>query len=97
MTIEALDVHLIVEGGPPGTRSACVPAGMFETCGDVCTHEMRACAVSSCATGQAEWPVASFEVYEASECATALESIAGTCDEPLTSEGVGSLRCCCVD
>jgi hypothetical protein len=96
-SIETLDVHLVVAGGPPGTWSACVPAGMFETCGDVCTNEMRTCAVTSCATGQDEWPVASYEVYEAPECVTQLESFAATCDDPLPVDGVGSLRCCCVD
>lgn len=92
--IISLDVHLSPAGGPTGTWSTCVPAGTFLTCGDVCSNEMLACVVASCATGQDEFPIASLATFSDAECVVGSENIASTCSDSLPV-GAPALRCCC--
>ncbi|KIG17799.1 hypothetical protein DB30_02832 [Enhygromyxa salina] len=96
--IQPLDVHLSVEGGPTGTWSACVAAGEFDSCAVVCEAQMLGCVVTSCATDQPEWPIATVETFSSLECTDLRESLASSCEEqlPLTPH-VASLRCCCSD
>jgi hypothetical protein len=93
--IPTLEVHLSPAGGPTGTWSACVPAGSFATCGDVCSNEMLACVVTSCATGQDEYPIATLATFSDAECVTSFENIASTCNDPLPIGAAAALRCCC--
>lgn len=95
-SIESLTVHLSPAGGPTGTWSECYPAGQFETCGDVCTTEMLGCAVTSCPTGQDEWPVATYETYVDATCTEAVDSAAATCDDALPAAPAAAVRCCCL-
>lgn len=94
-SIVSLDVHLSPAGGPTGTWSACVPADAFSTCGDVCSNEMLACVVTSCATGQEEWPIATLATFSDAECVVGYESSASTCSDSLPVAPAVALRCCC--
>jgi hypothetical protein len=91
--IESLDVHLAPAGGPGGVWSACAPGGMFETCADVCVDQGMTCAVTSCETGQDEWPIATLRTHETDMCDLEIESAASSCDDPLPQ--ATSLECCC--
>jgi hypothetical protein len=93
--IEEVLVHLSPLGGPTGVWSACLPAGAFATCGDVCVDQMGMCVPASCATADPESPIATLETYLDAECGTAIENQATTCDTPLPIAPAGSLRCCC--
>jgi hypothetical protein len=94
--IIALEVHLAVEGGPTGVWGPCVVAGEFETCADLCGAYQSSCAVTSCATDQAEWPIATYETFADADCTTPVESVALACESSLPVGGtVGSLHCCC--
>jgi hypothetical protein len=94
-TISALDVHLSPAGGPTGMWSGCVAVDTFQTCGDVCSNEMQACVVASCATGQEEFPIGSLATFSDAECVVGYENLASTCDDPLPSAPALALRCCC--
>lgn len=94
--IVLLDVHLIPEGGATGVWSECVPAGSFATCGDVCFDQMRACAVTSCASDDPESPVATFESFADAECGVVEDNLALSCDEALPF-APSALRCCCTN
>lgn len=95
--IPPLDVHLSVEGGSSGSWSACVTLDEgFESCAELCAAEALVCAVTACATEQAEWPLASLQTFTGPDCGELLESLATSCGEPVPSPGLaGSLRCCC--
>jgi hypothetical protein len=94
--IQDLEVHLSVEGGPTGVWSECVGVGEFESCAAVCDNQMLACAVTSCATEQPQWPVATLETFASPECLDTLEVPASGCGDPLPlAEAVVSMRCCC--
>lgn len=98
--IHELDVHLSVEGGPTGVWSACVAPGEFDSCAALCEGQMTSCAVTSCATEQVEWPIATLETFTSLECVDPLEALveapASSCDELLpVNPDVLSLRCCC--
>ncbi|PRQ03938.1 hypothetical protein [Enhygromyxa salina] len=97
--IQALDVHLVVEGGPTGAWSACVGAAEFDSCAVVCEQQQLGCAVTSCPTDQPQWPVATLETFSSVECAdpleSLLESLASSCESMPLSPDVASLRCCC--
>ncbi len=91
-----LEVHLAVEGGPTGSWSPCTVAGEFETCDDLCGTFAGTCAVTSCATDDPEWPLASMQTFLDSECVEQVESLASACEEPLLGAAVtAGLRCCC--
>jgi hypothetical protein len=92
--IVPLEVHLSPAGGATGTWSSCVAADAFLTCGDVCTNEMLACAVASCATEQEEWPIATLATFSDAECGIGFENLVSACNEPLPA-AVSALRCCC--
>lgn len=94
-SIVPLDVHLSPAGGPTGTWSGCVAADAFLTCGDVCSNEMLACVVASCATGQDEWPIATLATFSDAECVVGSESFASTCNDSLPVAPAPALRCCC--
>src|SRR5690606_22161727 len=66
--IVPLEVHLAVEGGPTGSWSACTAVGEFETCADLCATVQSSCVVTSCATEDPEWPVASYQTFTDAEC-----------------------------
>jgi hypothetical protein len=52
--------------------------------------------VTSCATGQEEWPLATFETFADAECTMLVESVALACENELPIAGtVAALRCCC--
>jgi hypothetical protein len=93
-----LEVHLAVEGGPPGEWSPCVGLGEFATCADLCASVEAVCAATSCSTDDPEWPLATHQTFAASECAEEpLDSLASSCDAALPVAGAAaSLRCCCV-
>jgi hypothetical protein len=93
--IAPLDVHLSPAGGPTGSWSSCVAVGAFETCGDVCSNEMQACAVASCATGQEEFPIGTLASFTDAECLVGYENLASTCDDLLPAVNAVALRCCC--
>ena len=94
--IIALDVHLAVAGGPTGEWSPCAIAGDFASCEDLCATFVGSCQVTSCATDQPEWPLATYETFTDAECGAPVESVALACDGELPAAGVvGSLRCCC--
>jgi hypothetical protein len=93
--IVPIDIHLSPAGGPTGTWSACVPADGFLTCGDVCSNEMLACAVVSCATQQEEFPIATLATFGDAECVVGSENIASNCSEALPVAPAIALRCCC--
>ncbi|MFO7561887.1 MAG: hypothetical protein R6X02_04545 [Enhygromyxa sp.] len=91
-----LEVHLAVEGGPSGSWSSCAAAGEFETCAELCASFEDSCLVTSCATEQEDWPIATYETYSDADCTTPLESLALGCESSLPVTGtVASLRCCC--
>jgi hypothetical protein len=95
-SITPLEVHLAIEGGPPGVWSACHPAGDFGSCTDLCATFGGSCVVTSCATGQEEWPLATFETFADAECTMLVESVALACENELPIAGtVAGLRCCC--
>lgn len=94
--IVPLEVHLAVEGGPTGVWSPCVVAGELETCADLCAAFESSCAVTSCATDQEEWPIATYETFADADCTMPIESLAQACESSLSLDGtVGSLHCCC--
>jgi hypothetical protein len=93
--IVPIDVHLSPAGGPTGMWSSCVAADAFLTCGDVCSNEMLACSVASCATEQEEFPVATLATFSDDGCVTSSENIASTCNDALPVAPAPFLRCCC--
>jgi len=93
--IVPLEVHLSGEGGPTGSWSGCAAVGEFASCAELCAAEDGVCAVTACATGQDEWPVATFEGSIGPDCAEPLEWVAASCEAPLPLAGLESLRCCC--
>jgi hypothetical protein len=94
--ITALEVHLAIEGGPTGVWSECQAAGQFTTCADLCATFQGSCAVTSCATGDVEWPIATYETFTDVECTTSFERIAAACESELPFSGsTVALRCCC--
>jgi hypothetical protein len=94
--IVALEVHLAVEGGPTGQWSPCTIADEFETCADLCATLEGSCVVTSCATEQDEWPIATYETFSDQACTTPIDSLALACESSLPSSNTaGSLRCCC--
>lgn len=94
-SIIPLDVHMSPAGGPTGTWSSCVAADAFLTCGDVCSNEMLACVVASCATGQDEWPIATLATFSDAECVVGSENLTSTCSDALPVAPAPALRCCC--
>ena len=94
-SIVPLDVHLAPAGGPTGTWSSCVAAGAFLTCGDVCTNEMLGCVVASCATDQAEFPIASLATFSDAECLVSAENLTPTCSDALPAAPALAMKCCC--
>lgn len=94
--IVPLEVHLAVEGGPTGSWSPCTAAGEFETCDDLCATFVGSCVVTSCATDDPEWPLATYQSFADAECTTLGESVVDACDNSLPDSGsVAALRCCC--
>lgn len=94
--IIALEVHLAVEGGPTGVWSGCHAPGEFATCTELCASTQSSCAVTSCATTNPEWPIATYELFADAECLTPLQGIAYACEDSLPLAGsVAALRCCC--
>ena len=94
--IVPLEIHMAVEGGPTGSWSACVAAGDFETCADLCASVQGSCAVTSCATEDPQWPIASYQTFADAECTTQIEDLAQACESPLPVAGtIAALRCCC--
>jgi hypothetical protein len=94
--IMPLEVHLAVEGGPTGAWSPCASATDFETCDDLCATFVGTCAVTSCATEQPEWPIATVETFADAECSVLVESLTLACDDLLPNAGSNvALRCCC--
>ena len=93
--IVPFEVHLAVAGGPTGTWSPCTPVGSFATCDEVCASVTSSCAVTSCATDQPQWPIATTETFADAECLARIESLADACETPLPVAGPVALRCCC--
>ncbi|HVH99381.1 MAG TPA: hypothetical protein VM869_11735 [Enhygromyxa sp.] len=94
--ITTLEVHLAVEGGPTGVWSGCHLVGEFSSCEELCASTQSSCMVTSCATANAEWPIATYETFTDAECLTSFASEAATCGESLPLSGSSvALRCCC--
>jgi hypothetical protein len=94
--IAPLDVHLMAAGAPTGVWSGCQAAGGFGSCADLCESFQNSCLVTSCATDEPEWPIATLQTYADAECTVLLENLTSTCEEPLPgADTVVALKCCC--
>ena len=91
-----VEVHLAVEGGPPGAWSECTPTDQFTTCDELCGAAGLACLVTSCASGFDKTPIATFETFAGSDCLVAETAETLACDATLPdSTTTPALRCCC--
>ena len=98
LTLQTLEVHLSVEGGPTGLWSDCTSLDTFATCADVCAAGEMVCAPASCAVGEDSDALATSRVFGELECSdegqfTATQACNAELPEP--DMEAQAVRCCC--
>lgn len=98
LTLQSLEVHLSIEGGPTGVWSDCTSLDLFATCADVCAAGEMVCAPASCAVGEDSDALATSRVFGDLECGgdgefAATQSCNAELPEP--DMDVQAVRCCC--
>lgn len=98
LTLQSLEVHLSIEGGPTGLWSDCTSLDTFATCADVCAAGEMVCAPASCAVGEDSDALATSRVFGDLECSddgqfAATQACNAELPEP--DMEVQAVRCCC--
>jgi len=98
LTLQVLDVHLSIEGGPTGLWSDCTSLDTFATCADVCAAGEMVCVPASCAVSEDSDALATSRVFGDLDCGqdgqlAATQSCNAELPEP--DAEVQAVRCCC--
>ncbi|MBV1861301.1 MAG: hypothetical protein KUG77_22980 [Nannocystaceae bacterium] len=98
LTIQPLEVHLSIEGGPTGIWSDCTSLDTFATCADVCAAGEMVCVPASCVVEEDSDALATARVFGELDC-TGEGQLAATqsCNDefPEPDMEVQAVRCCC--
>lgn len=97
-TLEELEVHLSIEGGPTGLWSDCTLLDMFATCADICATADMACAPASCAVGEDSDALATARIFGDLDCVEGGElAEVQSCNAelPEATAEAAAVRCCC--
>lgn len=98
LTVQQLEVHLSIEGGPTGFWSDCTGLDTFATCADVCAAGELVCIPASCAVDEDSDALATSRVFADLEC-TEDGQLAATqsCNTELPEPDaeIQAVRCCC--
>ncbi|MGH1347764.1 MAG: hypothetical protein ACRBN8_39785 [Nannocystales bacterium] len=98
LTLQLLEVHLSVEGGPTGVWSDCTSLDTFASCADVCAAAEMVCVPASCAVGEDSDALATSWAFGALDCTDeGLLAPTQSCNEelPEPSMDAQAVRCCC--
>lgn len=98
LTVQLLEVHLSVEGGPTGFWSDCTSLEAFATCADVCAAGEMVCIPASCAIDEDTDALATSRVFadlDCSEDGQLTETQSCNAELPQPDEEFQAVRCCC--
>ncbi len=98
LTVQLLEVHLSIEGGPTGFWSDCTSLDTFATCADVCAAGELVCIPASCAVDEDSDALATSRVFADLEFTVdgqlaATQSCNAELPEP--DPELQAVRCCC--